>query len=299
MEGTVMSITTHQSNIKRAKTKITELRKKLSKEQEDQAKNMKAALRLKKEISNTKSQTMIRSKLSKFDRLQKDLEGNSKELGSINKKITEEEKRLHRYEEQLLRIETRELKKAIDERIQIDRETSQSQQTLLEELNQIKSSIAIHTEELANTSGDQEQYDVFISHSSLDKEDFVKPLAEILKAFDVKVWYDEYKLTWGKHTRRTIDTGLGNCRFGIVVFSENFFNGRWTQHELDGLVSRHLSEHQDLILPIWHNVGYEEVRQFSPTLADITALKSEDMNIEEIAEQLITLLKESSFDEEE
>lgn len=35
------------------------------------------------------------------------------------------------------------------------------------------------------------QWDVFISHSSEDKNDFVRILAEKLLKLDVKVWYDE------------------------------------------------------------------------------------------------------------
>jgi hypothetical protein len=36
---------------------------------------------------------------------------------------------------------------------------------------------------------------------------------------------------------------------------------------LDGLASLEI-DGQKVILPIWHNVSFEEVRRFSPTLAD-------------------------------
>lgn len=36
------------------------------------------------------------------------------------------------------------------------------------------------------------RWDGFISHASEDKDEFVLPLAELLQAIGVKVWYDEF-----------------------------------------------------------------------------------------------------------
>ena len=80
------------------------------------------------------------------------------------------------------------------------------------------------------------KYDVFISHASEDKEQFVKPLVVALEAAGYKVWYDEFTLKVGDSLRRSIDSGLSNSRYGVVVFSSAFFEKNWTQYELDGLV---------------------------------------------------------------
>lgn len=287
-----MSITSIQSNIRRSKTKITELRKKLSKEQESEAKTRKDILQTKKSISRTSSQPIIRNRLSKLERLSKTIQSSAKQQSELNKKIVEEEKKLHRYEEQLLIEETRELKRQATLRIHMEKEHEMNQQSLLTELEEFKASVAEHTKELSNKNDTQEQFDVFISHASDDKDAFVRPLAEFLIGDGIKVWYDERNLTWGKPTRRTIDQGLTNSRFGIVVLSEAFFRKAWTNYELDGLLSRHLSE-SNLILPIWHDVDYIDVQKYSPSLADLTALKSSDMSIQQIADQLIQLLEES------
>ncbi|MEJ9280985.1 TIR domain-containing protein [Ureibacillus thermosphaericus] len=286
-----MSVSTLQSSISRSKSKLIDLRKKLSKEQETETKTRKEIVKIQKELVRTKSQTLIKSKLSKLERLNKTLQMSIKEQSSLNKKITEESKKLHRLEEQLLSLEKREMKKQISSRIQAENRIEANQQSLLEELYKYKKSIEIHTENLFEQENLVAQYDVFISHASEDKEEFVRPLAERLIEEGLKVWYDEKKLTWGKPTRRSIDQGLANSRFGIVVLSEAFFNKAWTNYELNGLVARHLSG-EDLILPIWHNVDYHDVMKFSPSLVDITALKSSEMTIDEIAEQLINLLKD-------
>lgn len=79
-----------------------------------------------------------------------------------------------------------------------------------------------------------EAYDVFISHASEDKDDIVRPLANALGEYGLKVRYDEFELRIGDSLRRKIDRGLTSSRFGIVVLSEPFFNKGWTTYELDG-----------------------------------------------------------------
>ena len=65
-----------------------------------------------------------------------------------------------------------------------------------------------------------QQYDIFISHASEDKEVIAGPLAEFLLRFGVRVWYDEYTLEIGDSLSESIDMGLVSCRFGVVVLSK-------------------------------------------------------------------------------
>lgn len=44
--------------------------------------------------------------------------------------------------------------------------------------------------------------DLFISHSSEDKDDFVRPLANLLNEYGLKVWYDEFELKIGTSLSR-------------------------------------------------------------------------------------------------
>jgi hypothetical protein len=53
--------------------------------------------------------------------------------------------------------------------------------------------------------GNKLQWDLFISHASEDKEDFVKPLATLLHDIGVNVWYDEFSLKLGDSLSRSID----------------------------------------------------------------------------------------------
>lgn len=140
-------------------------------------------------------------------------------------------------------------------------------------------------------------WDVFISHASEDKDAVAIPLRNALAELGVTVWLDKTELKLGDSLRRKIDQGIRSSRFGIVVLSETFFGKGWTNHELDGLVTRNVAGEQSL-LPIWHDLSAEQVRGYSPSLADKVALSTGNASIEEMAEQIAAVVKGESDDEE-
>ncbi len=117
-------------------------------------------------------------------------------------------------------------------------------------------------------------WDVFIVHASEDKDAIARPLANALSEKAVKVWYDEFTLTLGDSLRRSIDRGLAQSRYGVVILSPDFFAKEWPQRELDGLAALEVDSEKK-ILPVWHNVTREDVARFSPTLADRVAVSTE------------------------
>jgi hypothetical protein len=128
-------------------------------------------------------------------------------------------------------------------------------------------------------------WDVFISHASEDKAAVARPLRDALTKVGVTVWLDETQMRIGDSLRRKIDEGIRSSRFGVVVLSNSFFSKGWTNHELDGLVTRTVAGEQSL-LPIWHEVNADEVRAHSPSLADKVAMSTSDYTIDEIAQQI-------------
>ena len=98
-------------------------------------------------------------------------------------------------------------------------------------------------------------------------------LAEALRAKGLRVWY-EFRIEDGDSLRRSIDRGLAHSRFGVVILSGYFFQKHWPQQELNGLVTR--EDAGKVILPVWHGVGFAEVRNYSPMLADRKAAHSKD-----------------------
>lgn len=152
-------------------------------------------------------------------------------------------------------------------------------------------SLFIGNKPLQDSADYSKGYDVFISHASEDKESVARPLANALIAEGVSVWYDEFELKIGDSLRRKIDAGLAKSNFGIVVISKNFINKGWTNYELDGLVTRSITGEQ-VLLPIWHEITKQEVMNYSPSLADKVARNTATNTIEEIAEEIATVIKE-------
>ena len=137
---------------------------------------------------------------------------------------------------------------------------------------------------------DGRKFDVFISHASEDKDEVVRPLATAIQEAGLSVWYDEFELRIGDSLRRKIDTGLASSRFGVVILSQSFFGRGWPEYELDGLVTRAVSGEQ-ILLPIWHNVSKREVMSYSPSLADRLARNTSTHTVEEIAAEIVDVIR--------
>ena len=94
----------------------------------------------------------------------------------------------------------------------------------------------------------------------------------------------------GDSLRQSIDDGLVHSWYGIVVLSEIYFKKFWTGKELNGLFAKQ-EDGKKVILPVWHNVSKDIVKQYSPILADMVALKTADFTIDELAEQFVQLIQ--------
>lgn len=131
-----------------------------------------------------------------------------------------------------------------------------------------------------------QNWDVFISHASEDKEVFVRPLAQALQGLGVSVWYDEFSLRLGNSLSRSIDKGIARSRYGLIVISRAFISKPWPEYELRGLITREI-EGRNVILSIWHGVDRKEVAEFSPSLADKVAVRTADNTAQDIAIQIL------------
>lgn len=138
------------------------------------------------------------------------------------------------------------------------------------------------------------EWDVFISHAWEDKQSIALPLAKALESKGLAVWYDEFTLKIGDSLRRSIDHGLANSSYGIVILSPSFFSKEWPQKELDALVGRE-GQGSQVILPIWHGIDANGVRQFSPLLADRIAVSSSN-GLDHVVDGILKVISKPSPD---
>jgi hypothetical protein len=128
-------------------------------------------------------------------------------------------------------------------------------------------------------------HDLFISHTSEDKDRFVRPLAEALRTRGVTVWYDDWELEVGDPLSERINDGLSHSRFGVVVLSPGFFNKNWPKAELEALAALEMRQGQTRLLPIWLDLGADEISSVAPLLLARVALRAEE-GVEVVADKL-------------
>jgi hypothetical protein len=254
------SIQTIDGNISRKQKEANNILSKISREKD-----------LKRVITYQKDLTRKNDEIAKFE---KDKSTKSKSLSDKQKKKLDFQSKLNKEEQKERDKVKKEQKEILTLQQQITREMERQKLQSLHSIDVFKPTLQAIT-----------KYDVFISHASEDKEDFVRPFANCLKDSGLNVWYDEFELKIGDSLRRAIDNGLKNSRYGIVVLSESFFSKEWPQRELDGLFAREVNG-EKVILPIWHKISKNEVLKYSPIIADMLALTTSNFTIEEIAQKI-------------
>jgi len=282
-----MSISSITSNINRLEKDIANLEKQKSSEFDKEIRVSKNIDSLTDQANKTTSQSTLKSKLSQIRTKQAELSRIEKKKAGLSKKIADKSTQLRKYQIDLTKEQTKERKKTEKEQLDFQRNLNREierQKQLTQETMKIQ-----HSETPQSVTVNKE-YDVFISHSSEDKDEFVRPLTVELQELGLKVWYDEFELKMGDSLRRKIDQGLINSRYGIVVLSSSFFKRAWTNYELNGFVNKEMNGLK-VILPIWHKVSKDEVQKFSLSLADKVALNSSIYSIKEIAKEIHDLIK--------
>jgi hypothetical protein len=139
------------------------------------------------------------------------------------------------------------------------------------------------------------KWDVFISYASEDGDTIARPLAAGLQRYGLRVWFDECELHVGDHLAESINRGLANSSYGVVVLSPNFLSKKWPQRELAALMSLEEVERKR-ILPVWHQLGAKELKESLPMLVDIVAVQS-SMGIAAVVRELLRAINLPSVGE--
>ena len=103
----------------------------------------------------------------------------------------------------------------------------------------------------------------------------MRPLVQMLKEHGLKVWLDKGQLLLGDSLSSSLDVGLSNSSYGVVVLSHSFFASFWAKRELGALHAKSI-EHGRSILPVLHRVSHSELLRHSPMLADLVYISTEE-----------------------
>lgn len=136
-------------------------------------------------------------------------------------------------------------------------------------------------------------FDAFICHASEDKETVVRPLARTLADTGLSIWYDEFSLKLGDSLRQSIERGLAQSRYGIVIISPHFFEKSWPQVELNGLFAKEITG-EKVIIPVWFNIERADIVKRSPIMADKFAARISD-GLDKVIEQILDVIEPTLF----
>jgi len=115
----------------------------------------------------------------------------------------------------------------------------------------------------------QFEQDIFLSHATLDKRQYVEPLAEALCERDVTFWLDSAEIGWGDNITRKLNEGLRSSRYALVCLSAHFLERPWPEQELSAVLSLQNTDGQRRLLPLILN-SREHVLQTYPLIAGMS-----------------------------
>lgn len=279
-----MGVEQYQRKVNSLDKEIADLEKKKAEEDRKAADNHKKASRV--SVSKNASESMIKSKMRQIENYEEKARKAEAASADYGKKISD--KRTKRNDAYLkLQKEEQNERKKQEKSIENMKRVYEQRISELESLRLSK----VKNEFLETVSGEEPEYDVFVSHAWEDKADFVEAFVQALKDREIKVWYDKSKIKWGDSMRARIDDGLRKSKFGVAILSPNYIaEGKyWTKAELDGLFQME-SINGKTLLPIWHNLTKKQVMNYSPILASKLAMTTATMTAEEIADELLDML---------
>jgi hypothetical protein len=130
--------------------------------------------------------------------------------------------------------------------------------------------------------------EVFVSYASEDRE-VAERIARELTEMGIPTFFDRFSLKVGESTVESIQRGLSSAKFGVVILSPHYLEKDWPREELKQLFRGHI-ENRQVLLPVWHNVTQDLVRERQPGLEDIWATNTDDglrAVVRALAEQIV------------
>lgn len=272
------SISINENNLRRALGKEAGLSKKLITARKKREREAKKINRLNKKRSITTSD------IQRLKRYQRNLLKSESEITKISEEIHENKREINRYQERVNKEQEKNFNKIIKS---LDEQTA-VHKGYTNDVNKLAAKLDELALEVKNTVKEKEiiEYDVFLSHSNLDKDIFVSELSEKLSSAGFEVFEDVKVFKIGDSQTDQMNMGILNSRFVIVFLSHNFMNSGWSEYEFKSFLNREINENRIIILPIWHDVTVEEVREYNPYLVDKFALKTDEYTLDEMVKHI-------------
>jgi predicted dehydrogenase len=139
------------------------------------------------------------------------------------------------------------------------------------------------------------RYDIFLSHATDDKPVAREIYSRLCKYFNV--WFDEEKIMIGDSISQSINEGLSQSEFGVVILSRSFIEKerKWTKIELGTLFSMEKAGRK-VIIPVIHALSADEIEQSFPLMAD-RRYANTNSGFEEVVASIVRSVNSSRSDQ--
>ena len=97
-------------------------------------------------------------------------------------------------------------------------------------------------------------WDLFVSYASEDRVGFVLSLVDALRKCGVTIWFDQNELALGDSLRESINTGLAQSRFTVLVLSRHSLAKNWPRQEWDAVLALE-EDGRKRVLPLIYGVS--------------------------------------------
>lgn len=135
------------------------------------------------------------------------------------------------------------------------------------------------------------KFDAFISHAVEDKLAVANELCNRLEEAGLKLWYSGKELKVGDQLEQSIENGLQQSRYGIVILSKTYLQKNWPRKEYYMLKSR---EHAwgKVILPVLYDITMDELQSLDIHIADRWAV-SVNAGMDVVVQKLLEEIRSS------
>ena len=275
----------NESNLKRLTEKDIQLQKKMTDVRKKRDSKADKLLKLSSKRSITKMD------FQKIGQYNKELLKQDKDITSLVEQIRKNSEGMNRYKGRLAKEQEKQFKtmlKSMESQTSTNVEYLNSYSEMSKKLNELSSDIrqSVRDKEII-------EFDVFLSHSSLDKDLFVSELSEKLSNKGLKVFEDVKVFKIGQSQTDMMNMGILNSRFVVIFLSKNFIESGWSQYEFKSFLNREINEERVIILPIWNEVTVEEVRQYNPYIVDKYAFNTSKQTLDEMVNQIHQVVLDS------
>ncbi len=245
------------------------------------------------ELSRTKQPSRVRTLSQDIQRLDDKIARATKDLAAALKKASDYNEKVRKGEQRIQDDVEKVRKKALAEqqrsqsRMQQSIDGTSTQVSILDSrLSEVERALLDQVHDAVVNDPVDREFDVFLSHTTPDKE-LAGELYVELKARGLEVWFDGAEIVLGKSLTRQIDRGIAKSKVAIILVTDAFIKGRyWTEIEMGAFFAS-----RKRVIPVLDGVGREELSAYSPILADMAGLDTEDEGFDLMAERIVETLK--------